>query len=110
VSEYEGEPPIGEVEAALGAYREAREAWRRLVAQIQDTHNFGVQADPSDERQLYQVAQRLVAQLGNEVDLPDPTATIAQIARGYLHAVEALSEYLRDMREHLEKVSRHSEP
>ena len=110
MAEHEDAPAIAKLRFALGEYEDARLAWEKVLEAIEREREArersGKVADPSDERQLYRSARRVVdsSYLG---DLPGGGATgeLARRARRYLIAFERLSVALETMSKKLEDVS-----
>ncbi len=115
MTEHRDEPLIGELEAALAEYDDLRRTWRKFAEHLEQAREVagrsGKLVDTEDERQLYRAA-RGVVDAGYVGDLPEGVKadSYVQVARGYLLAVDKLSEALEGLREHLEAISEQAKP
>ena len=107
---YWDSPRTNELRAALGAYEEARQAWKGVceaIAREAERRGEGSVSVPSNEGELFTMAR---TQLDADYleDVPRSVVTEALFtpaARLYLLAFDNLSVALEGVREQLEKIS-----
>ncbi len=112
---YEDSPPTTELRLALDAYEDARSAWRATVEDVgQQLEAMGrgrSETIPSNERQLYRLARKLVdTSYLKDASEAGGFGELTQIARRYLTEFSRLDVALENLRENLENISEEAEP